>query len=235
MSSTVKFQCPNCRAVLKAPAGRAGEKIHCLRCNQRLQIPQLPPPPPPPSSKTILAPVVGVPQSAPPTDGILNLPPSAIAGPAPFGQPAPPTAGANPLDFTDTVEILPNADQRPAREPQKHSGLGIASFLMGLLVGGMELLLAFVTALGMTGGTRQQIAGSLVGGAMSMLCLAFLCVPVCLVGAGLGGVAIVAHRDRNHLFSWMGLFINGIIIAALVAVYVAATVWANHQPQQPRF
>jgi hypothetical protein len=37
-------------------------------------------------------------------------------------------------------------------------------------------------------------------------------IPLCLVGIGLALVALIAHRDRNNLFSWIGLFVNSAVI-----------------------
>jgi DNA-directed RNA polymerase subunit RPC12/RpoP len=52
----MRFSCPTCQKVLKAPADEAGRKIHCPRCGQRLEIP----PPPQPVNHTVLAhPVLG--------------------------------------------------------------------------------------------------------------------------------------------------------------------------------
>ena len=48
----IRFFCPRCRAVLEAPNHRSGDKIHCPKCHQRLQIPG------PPKSQTVLASVV---------------------------------------------------------------------------------------------------------------------------------------------------------------------------------
>jgi len=51
-------------------------------------------------------------------------------------------------------------------------------------------------------------AGTLVAGGMAMFCMNFMSVPICLVGAGLGFVGLVAYRDRNHVFTWIGLLGN---------------------------
>jgi hypothetical protein len=62
MSAHIRFLCPTCKFVMEAPLASAGNKIACLACGQRLQIP------PAQRAKTILAPVVTIPtaQFAPP-------------------------------------------------------------------------------------------------------------------------------------------------------------------------
>lgn len=50
----IRFACPRCKSVLKAPDRKAGSKVACPKCQQRLQIPILPP-----QNKTIMAPFVG--------------------------------------------------------------------------------------------------------------------------------------------------------------------------------
>ena len=52
MNTHIRFLCPACQAVMEAPVGRAGDKIHCLRCGQRIQIP------PAERARTILAPTL---------------------------------------------------------------------------------------------------------------------------------------------------------------------------------
>jgi hypothetical protein len=91
MSAHIRFLCPTCKAVMEAPVGRAGQKINCLKCGQRLQIP------PEERAKTILAPSLGIheegqPVSLPrpssvPIAQVAALPPSPLP---PRAMPAPP-------------------------------------------------------------------------------------------------------------------------------------------------
>src|SRR5947209_6227360 len=37
----IRFACPACRSVLECPDYKAGKKIACLKCGQRLQIPSV--------------------------------------------------------------------------------------------------------------------------------------------------------------------------------------------------
>ena len=102
----------------------------------------------------------------------------------------------------------------------KHSGLGMASFIIAMLVGGMELILGLLAVAGVanSGPSKEEIVGSAVAGSMAMLCLTFLCLPLSLVGGGLGVVALVAHKQRNHLFTWIGVIGNGIIVLIVLGV-----------------
>jgi len=44
----IRFKCPTCQASLTAGDGKAGSKLPCPKCGQRLQVP------PPPVNHTIL-------------------------------------------------------------------------------------------------------------------------------------------------------------------------------------
>src|SRR6516162_7759575 len=45
----IRFQCPRCKGILESPDQKAGDKVNCPKCQQRLQVPGLP------REKTILA------------------------------------------------------------------------------------------------------------------------------------------------------------------------------------
>jgi transcription elongation factor Elf1 len=49
MAARIHFVCPTCNAKMSGPIHKAGQKIHCLNCGQRLQVP------PVEHSRTILA------------------------------------------------------------------------------------------------------------------------------------------------------------------------------------
>ena len=59
MSSTVRFQCPSCKTLLQASSARAGDKIGCAKCGQRIQVP----------SPSAVPPAVAVVPSAAPAPG----------------------------------------------------------------------------------------------------------------------------------------------------------------------
>src|SRR5688572_10654938 len=50
----IRFACPSCQNVLEAPPDKGGTKIHCGRCNQRLQVPT-----PIAHNKTVMGNLVG--------------------------------------------------------------------------------------------------------------------------------------------------------------------------------
>jgi hypothetical protein len=107
---------------------------------------------------------------------------------------------------------------------QKYSGLGISSFLIALLVGGLDVILALVIAVNVARSSGRSnvdhLKFQLVGGGLSMYCLNCMSLPLCLVGFGLGMVGLITQRDRNNLFSWIGLLGNGIVILGVVGLYV---------------
>src|SRR5262245_3940001 len=59
MSSLIRFRCTTCNTVMEAPLGRGGDKINCLKCGQRLQIPS------PKHAQTVLATDLTAPESVP--------------------------------------------------------------------------------------------------------------------------------------------------------------------------
>jgi len=49
-------------------------------------------------------------------------------------------------------------------------------------------------------------------------------LPLCLVGIGLAITALVAHKDANNLFAWIGLYGNGVVILGTIGLYVLGSV-----------
>lgn len=102
---------------------------------------------------------------------------------------------------------------------KRHSGLGIASFLVALMVVGLECLVILAALRGIVMVENSVILQYLpvakevafhaaIGAAASRsLCI----LPVCLVGGGLAVAALVVHKDRRHSFTWFGLLGNGIV------------------------
>lgn len=122
----VRFACPVCRAVMKAPSVRVGRKGNCPKCGQRLEIP-----PPPPQGTTILA---------------KPLPPKGQkTPPAPSPSPIPPLV-RTPFESLDDVEVVgepiyePNPDVPTFDVPLVRGSFvvtfGIMIVMVGVLVTG---------------------------------------------------------------------------------------------------
>jgi DNA-directed RNA polymerase subunit RPC12/RpoP len=76
---TIRFSCPKCRKILKAPERGAGRQVSCPRCGQRMTVPGQPtaaPAPPAPAGKTpdwlADAQRLGQPESAPAPAAVYN-------------------------------------------------------------------------------------------------------------------------------------------------------------------
>jgi hypothetical protein len=105
----------------------------------------------------------------------------------------------------------------PAAVPLKHSGLGIASFVISLAAGalmlGLFVLAGFVhiASQGALGAHRGTVA--VIGlGVISMLL-------VHTVGAGLG-IGGICQKDRKKLFAVLGLCFNGFVLAGTIALMI---------------
>ena len=123
---------------------------------------------------------------------------------------------------TPFTSVPPETDSAPL----KHSGPGIASFVIGLL----SILLAVVAyavifvglaeyadegVLAMPG--PEELAGnmSLVGGTL----LFFFSLLLAVVGAVLGIVGCVI-RNRRRVFAVLGLVFNALLIVGTIALFV---------------
>lgn len=210
----IRFACPTCQKALKAPDNGVGRKVSCPRCGQWLLVP--------PPVQLLNQTVLGQPMPDPAT-------------------PPPP----NPFNF-ESMSSGPDEEGGAVHRPlarnddaaRKHSGLGIASFLIAMLVGGMDVILALVIAVNAAGSARGEaglghVAGQLVGGGLAMYCMNLMSVPLCLVGLGMALVGLVAHRGHNHLFTWLGLLGNGVVILGVVGLYVFGSVVVNGAAGRP--
>jgi hypothetical protein len=120
-------------------------------------------------------------------------------------------------------------------QTRKHSGLGIAAFLIALLIGGLDLIVAIISATAMVGRTQVEAQAIGTAGGIALLFLHYLSLPLCVLGAGLGLVALIAHRNRNNLFSWIGLCGNGLVIVSILAMHVFDAIertYALHQQEE---
>jgi hypothetical protein len=264
----IRFECPTCGKRLKAPDDGAGCKTTCTRCSQRLLVPPrvqnktvlgkaVPDRPTisavPPSGikpQAAVLPPGQVVVSCPGCGRAIQLRPHELSLViecaacnlcfSPSGPPVPPPV---PRQWPSGPSASPSAADDDVALAQAHSGLGIASFILALLVGGLDVMLAVMIATRIahsaprSGADLAELKADMLTGGMAMACLNFMSVPLCLVGVGLAFVGLIAHRDRNHLFNWIGLFGNGVVIFGVLAFWVygeSAQAKARQQERAPQ-
>jgi hypothetical protein len=137
---------------------------------------------------------------------------------------------------THSEEVYQPPYRLPVAGLQKHSGLGIASFVIAGLVGGLDVILAVVIATGIarSGPRRAEIVNvkanimaNAVAGGVAMYCMNCMSIPLCLVGVGLAVAALVSERGQYHLFTWIGLLGNGVIIVGVVGLYLLGAMMSD--------
>jgi hypothetical protein len=110
--------------------------------------------------------------------------------------------------------------------PLKHSGLGVASFIIAIGAGVMIAIVVFLAAViesrqpGALDALDHDSPGAMaLGGAA---CFAFL---LAIIGVGLG-IAGVCQRERKTVFAIIGLVLNGLILlggGCLVLIGIATS------------
>ncbi len=101
--------------------------------------------------------------------------------------------------------------------PRKHSGIGIASFVMGLI----DLVLFFVMVL-MAVGVAASAGGQVDEHAPATIMLGLFVIfigLVCLIGTGLG-VGSVLQKQRRRVFGIIGLCLNGGVLLLILLMMV---------------
>ncbi|TCK98405.1 hypothetical protein EDC19_0825 [Natranaerovirga hydrolytica] len=102
----------------------------------------------------------------------------------------------------------PNESIQPPNPATKHSGVGIASFVISLIVGVImfaNIMYAGYVSLNMHTYDFQSLeAVLLIVGAIMILSLI-----ICLVGLGLG-IAGLIQKNRKRVFSILGVVFNGL-------------------------
>ena len=118
-------------------------------------------------------------------------------------------------------ESAPPPLEPPKSPAKKHSGMGIASFVIGV-AGGLALFALFAVAgfmqISNPGGMDEKSgAAMLVGLLVIGFCLAHL------LGAGLG-IGALFQAERSKVFAVIGLVINTVILAGTIGLIVLGTV-----------
>ena len=210
----IRFLCPSCKSILDQPDDRAGEKLPCPRCSQRLQVPAAPRPP---LNKTVLGqqlPAGGSPPSAP--------------SPAPASAPAPPPVAPAVVACAscDATLTLPAGKGGLYRCPACKKPVAVP-----------EILTEPAAPVRQGSGPAALICGTLscVVGAADVFCLldlVWFLLPLiaCVV---LGVVAIVLGRRKGAETLGIAGIALGIFAVAARVVIVAYLVRLWLSPGQP--
>jgi hypothetical protein len=157
-----------------------------------------------------------------------------MEAPAPGTRAACPNCGQMFETPADPNEPAPPASRRgrdeggyASRPPLNHSGLGVASFIIGLVVIILTLLviiLAVVTAASSRPhrGDAAEAMGAVVG---IVICGGLV---ASLVGLGLG-VGGLFQEDRNRTFAVIGVVLNGLILVAGAVVVLLGVAFLNRR------
>ncbi len=100
----------------------------------------------------------------------------------------------------------------------KHSGLGVASTVLSLVMGGIIFIVCLISALfGYTFG--EDVQKSTVGMVLFFSVLA--CLITCIAGLVLGILGLL-QKERKRLFPILGIVINSVILLIGFTVYLIA-------------
>lgn len=100
---------------------------------------------------------------------------------------------------------------------RKHSGLGIASFIIGTIIGVLMFLLFVVAGVMETstpGGMDEESAGAMLVG---LFLMAFLALDMLAIGLGIAGL-FQAHRKK--VFAVLGVVFGAFTIVATLLLVV---------------
>jgi hypothetical protein len=115
---------------------------------------------------------------------------------------------------------VPPPLERHALPEAKHSGLGIASFVLAIVFG----LILFVL-IGMAGYQQMKNPKGMDENSPMAMILGLLMIGSLLmnfVGAGLG-LAGVLQKNRKKIFAILGLIFNGFAVLGTVALFLLGT------------
>ena len=115
------------------------------------------------------------------------------------------------------MNIDPLPLERPAPPAPRHSGLGIASFVVGILAG-----LALFIALGVVAVMYNQSPERMDEKSPTAILAGLLIIGLCLVhllgvGLGIGGLV---QKDRRKVFSALGVAVNGVALLGTIALII---------------
>jgi hypothetical protein len=233
----IRFACPGCNKVYSAGDELAGRKTSCKQCGAIVVVPQAPirevlygvALPPEGVVEATPEPDAAQPQSiAPQSIAPQSVTPPSVAPQASWQQQTqpeprradPPPRRRRQYEHDDEDDYIPLRRRR-----KKHSGLGIGSFIIAMVVGGLDAILGLIVVLNVSGSKGDwEVKERIVGGAMGMVCFNCLSIPLCLVGVGLAVAALIAQADRKHSMTYVGLLVNALVILAVLGLYTFGSV-----------
>ena len=102
-------------------------------------------------------------------------------------------------------------------EPMKHSGLGVASFIMSIVLGVSDFaifIFAGIVEAGTPGGMDEE---SVVAILIGLFIIGSVFANVAGVALGIAGVV---QRDRQKVFSILGVAFNAAIILGMIGLII---------------
>ncbi|OMF16849.1 hypothetical protein BK131_02320 [Paenibacillus amylolyticus] len=123
------------------------------------------------------------------------------------------------------VEPYPPDHERQPMAPLKHSGPGIASFVIGLVAVVGYILIFFIAAMALN--DSIEVLTPLQAEELALhpaVILASLSILVCLIlnlAGGILGIIGLILKNRKKVFAIIGTLLNGIIILAFIGLILA--------------
>jgi hypothetical protein len=102
-------------------------------------------------------------------------------------------------------------------EVQKHSGLGIASFITSIVSGILILLLIVVAGVmeaSTPGGLDEESAGAFIVG---LFLIAFLMAALVALGLGIGGLL---QKERKNIFAILGTVFSAVSLVVTIFIMI---------------
>lgn len=144
-------------------------------------------------------------------------------------------------DNTDNADNIQDQLADPPSPKKKHSGIGIASFVISIvavlgLIGCMVAVAAF--AGNMIADPNALNPEEAMGGDFAAIAAAslgmFVFVILAFVGAILGIVGLF-QKDRAKLFAILGTVFNGLIVGVFAALFVIGIIIGFTSPVDPGY
>lgn len=105
----------------------------------------------------------------------------------------------------------------------KHSGLGIASFILSILVGAFEFFLFAITGILETrtpGGLNEESAEAII---LGLLIIAGLIVSLAGAGIAIGGLL---QKNRHKVFAVLGVIFNIVLFIGVLVLIIIGNLMA---------